>query len=263
METDPNNGLRDEDLADAARLADGTLPDERRAEVEARVAGSPQLASVVEAQRVALRALQSTAEVGAPARLRAGVDRRRGAGRSERARRRPALLGGAIAATAVVILALVLALPGAFTSDPSVGTTAALAQKPPARPAPRPVPGTPQLLDAKVDDVSFPNYAAKFGWKPTGARDDDPSGRGTKTVYYAKDGRSIAYTIVSGDALEPPDDARTTERGGVEYHAFRDGDRAAVTWERGGQTCVLSGRGVRPDELVALADWRGKGAISF
>src|SRR5829696_6769970 len=104
METDPTNGLRDEDLADAARLADGTLPDERRAEVEARVAASPELAGVVESQGVALRALRATADTGAPVRLRADVDRLRGGRRESPLRRRGPVLGGALAATAVVIL---------------------------------------------------------------------------------------------------------------------------------------------------------------
>ena len=263
METDPTHGLTDDDLADLARLADGTLPAERRAEVEARVAESPQLAGILERQGMALHALHATAGTGAPARLRAQVERRRGAGGKARGRRRRVALGGAIAATAAVALALILVLPGTFSGDPSVGDAAALAQKPPTGAAPGPVPGTPQLLGAKVDDVSFPNYAAKFGWKPVGTRDDDPSGRAATTVYYAKGGRSIAYTIVSGDALDPPPGARSTTRGGVEFRTFRDGDRAAVTWERDGHTCVLSARGVRSAELVTLADWRGKGAIRF
>jgi hypothetical protein len=262
MDTDPIDKLADEDLADLARLADGTLPEDRRAEVEARVAASPQLASIVEQQGVALGALRATADTGAPVRLRAQVDRQRGGRRVGGARRRP-LLGGAIAAAAVVVLAVVLVLGGSSGSAPTVDAAAGLAQKAPERGGPSPVPGTPQLLQAKVDDVSFPNYAAKFGWKPTGARDDDPSGRGTKTVYYAKGDRSIAYTIVSGDALEPPDGARVTSRNGTDYRTFDNGSRAAVTWERHGQTCVLSGRGVTHDELVALADWRGQGAISF
>jgi hypothetical protein len=262
MDTDPINKLADEDLADLARLADGTLPEDRRAEVEARVAASPQLASIVEQQGVALNALRATADTGAPVRLREQVDRQRGGRRAGGARRRP-LLGGAIAAAAVVVLAVVLVLGGSFAAEPTVDAAAGLAQKAPERGAPSPVPGTPQLLQAKVDDVSFPNYTAKFGWKPTGARDDDPSGRGAKTVYYANGDRSVAYTIVSGDALNPPDGARVTHRNGTDYRVFDDGGRAAVTWERHGHTCVLSGRGVTHDELVALADWRGQGAISF
>ena len=172
-------------------------------------------------------------------------------------------MGGAIAATAAVALALILVLPGAFSGAPSVAEAAALGEKPPTQPAPGAVPGTPQLLRKQVEEVPFPNYAAKFGWKPVGARQDDPSGRGTTTVFYEKGGRTIAYTIVSGDTLDPPADARTTTRGGVEFHRFRTDGRAVVTWERDGQTCVLSSEAVPSSELLTLADWRGKGAIPF
>jgi anti-sigma factor RsiW len=258
MEAEPTHGLSDDELADLARLADGTLPAGRRAEVEARVAASPQLARIVERQGVALDAVRATAATGAPARLRAQVDRRR-AGQVRRGPRRFVLGGGLATAAAAVALALVLVLPGA----PSVAEAAALAQLPPTQPAPGAVPGTPQLLRARVGNVPFPNYAAKFGWRPVGARQDDPSGRAATTVYYAKGGRTIAYTIVSGKALDPPANARATTQDGVEFRTFRHGARTAVTWERGGRTCVLSGTAAGPAELVALADWRGKGAIPF
>jgi anti-sigma factor RsiW len=262
MEPEPTNGLSDDQLADLARLADGTLPAERRAEVEARVAASPELSSIVEGQRVALDALRGTADTGAPARLRAEVERRRGAGRAAGGRRR-VRLGGAIAAAAAAALVVILVLPGAFSGAPSVADAAALAEKPPTQAAPGGVPGAPALLRAKVDDVPFPDYAAKFGWKPVGARKDDPSGRGATTVYYEKGGRRIGYTIVTGDPLDPPSDAQSTTRGGVEYRWFRDGDRTVLTWERGGHTCVLSGTSVPAAELLTLADWRGMGAIPF
>jgi anti-sigma factor RsiW len=262
MEPEPTNGLSDDQLADLARLADGTLPADRRAEVEARVAASPQLSSIVERQGVALEALRGTAETGAPARLRAQVNRRR-AGRGAAGRRGRVVIGGAIAAAAAVLLALILVLPGAFSGGPSVADAAALAEKPPTQAAPGGVPDVPQLLRAEVDGVPFPNYAAKFGWKPVGARQDDPSGRGATTVYYEKDGRTIAYTIVSGDSLDRPSDARSTMRGGVEFRTFRDDGRTVVTWERNGRTCVLSSKSVPPAELLMLADWRGKGTIPF
>jgi anti-sigma factor RsiW len=259
---DPTHGLTDEQLADLARLADGTLPAERRAEVEARVAASPQLSRLVERQAIAVEALRGTADTGAPARLRADVGRLRsrsgGAGR----RLRTFAVRGAVAAAATVAFALALVLPGAWGDGPSVASAAALAQKRPTQAAPAAVAGTP-LLRAEVDDVPFPNYDAKFGWKPVGARQDDPSERDATTVYYEKAARTIAYTIVSGDSLDPPEDARSTTRGGVEYRSFRDGGRTVVTWERGGHTCVLSGDEVPAAELVTLADWRGQGSIPF
>jgi hypothetical protein len=258
MEPDPTHGLSDDELADLARLVDGTLPPERREEVEARIAASSQLASIVERQGVAVDALRATADTGAPARLRSRVERRAAPAR----RPKRLVLGGAMAALAAIALALVLVLPGTLSGGPSVADAAALAEQPPTQPPPTPVASTPQLLRAEVDGVPFPNYAAKFGWKPVGARHDSVGGRRTTTVFYAKDGRRVAYTIVSGDALDPPAGARTTERGGVEFHSFRVGGRPAVTWERQGHTCVLSGR-AGPTELVTLADWRGKGAIPF
>jgi anti-sigma factor RsiW len=263
MEPELTNGLSDDELADLARLADGTLPADRRAEVEARVAASPQLSSIVARQGIALEALRGTAEIGAPARLRAHVDRRRGTSRAGRGARRRVVIGRSIAAAAAVGLALILVLPSGFSGGPSVADAAALAEQPPTQPAPRGVPGAPALLRAEVDDVPFPNYAAKFGWKPAGAREDDPSGRDATTVHYQKGGRTIQYTIVSGDALDPPSDALLTTRAGVEYRIFRDDGRTVVTWEREGHTCVLSGKAVRPAELLTLADWRGKGSIPF
>ena len=263
MDSESTNALRDDDLADLARLVDGTLPADRRAEVEARVATSPQLSRLVEQQRVAVNALQGTAEIGASARLRAEVDRRRGVGRTSVRTRRRFTIRGALAGAAAVALALAIVLPGALSGGPSVADAAALAQKPPTQAAPADVPGTPQLLKAAVDDVRFPDYAAKFGWKPVGVRRDKLSGREAITVYYRKGSRTIAYTIIAGDALDPPSGARSVKHGGVEFHAFSHDGRPVVTWERGGHTCVLSGAAVRPTELFTLADWRGKGAIPF
>jgi hypothetical protein len=259
MQPDPTHELTDDELADLARLVDGTLPAGRRAEVEARVAASPALSRAVERQGLAVDALRATADTGAPVRLRAHVDRRR-SGRPARSR---TAVGGAIAAAAALALVVLLVLPSTFSGGPSVADAAALAQKPPTGPAPPGVPGRPQLLLARVGDVPFPDYAAKFGWKPVGVRVDAPAGRPATTVFYEKGRRRIAYTIVSGDALDPPSDARSITRDGVEYHAFRHDGRPVVTWERGGHTCVLSGTAVPAPELVALANWRGKGAIPF
>ena len=263
MEPEPTEGLSEEQLADLARLADGTLPADRRAEVEARVAASPQLASMLERQGVALEALRGTAEIGAPARLRADVERRR-TDRAAGGRRRGTVFGAPIAAAAAAVaLALVLVLSGGSSSNPSVADTTALAQKAPTQGAPAPVRGDPALLSARVDDVPFPNYSSKFGWKAAGARHDAPSGREATTVFYEKGARTIAYTIVSDGALDPPQGARVTRRDGVVFRTLREGGRTVVTWERNGHTCVLSSRAARPGELVALADWRGKGAIPF
>jgi hypothetical protein len=258
MEPDPARDLSDDQLADLARLADGTLPAERRADVEARVAASAQLSNIVQRQRLALEALRGTAETGAPVRLRAQVERRR----SPATARGRLAVGGLAAATLAVALAVVLLLPGSFSGGPSVADAAAFGAKAPAEAAPRPA-ATPQLLEADVGGVSFPNYAAKFGWKPVGARHDRAAGRRATTVFYAKDERRIAYTIVSGESLDAPSGATSTTRGGVEYRTLEIGGRTVVTWKRSGHTCVLSGSSAGSAELIDLADWRGTGAIRF
>jgi hypothetical protein len=263
MEAEPSDWLNEGELADLARLFDGTLPEDRRAEVAARVAASPQLASIIERQAMTVDTLRATAEIGAPARLRGQVDRRRHGDAATWSGHREIVFGCALAIAAAVALALVLILPGGASGGPSFADAAALSTKRPTLAAPGVVPGVPQLLLADVDRVPFPDFAAKFGWKPVGARRDAPSGRDATTVYYQRDRRTIAYTIISGDALDAVSGAPSTQRGDIVYRTLRYGDRTALTWERGGHTCVLSGRAVPPAELITLAEWRGDGAISF
>src|SRR3954467_11222744 len=98
-EREITDGVSDEELADLARLADGTLPAERRAQVEARVAASPELTQIAGRQAAApgttqkagrqaaaLDALRGTDDIGAPARLRGDIERRRDAHRAKRRR---------------------------------------------------------------------------------------------------------------------------------------------------------------------------------
>jgi hypothetical protein len=261
MTPDPIDRLSDAELADLARLADGTLPADRRAEVEARVAASPELTRVLQQQAVAVDALQHAAHTtGAPARLRADVERRRRGS----ARRAPAMrLRGALASGVALVLAAALFLPSILSPGLSVADAAAFATRPAMAGAPAGVPGTPQLLREDVDGVPFPNYEKKFGWAPVGQRRDRKSDHSATTVYYRKGARTIGYTIVGGDALGQPSSAHVSKRGGVAYRSFRHDGRTVVTWRRGGQTCVLSAKAVSASELVALADWRGKGAIPF
>jgi hypothetical protein len=121
-----------------------------------------------------------------------------------------------------------------------------------------------KLLDAAQSGVQFPEWGAKFGWEATGIHSGEIDGRDATTVYYEKDGNTLAYTIVGGDALDVPEDARTVNVEGTEIALFRTSDgRPAATWERGGHTCVLAGAGVPDEKLSALAGWKGLGAVSF
>jgi hypothetical protein len=98
-----------------------------------------------------------------------------------------------------------------------------------------------------------------------GTRTDEIGGRKTRTVFYEKDGKRIAYTIVEGDALSAPGDAATATREGTELQWIESEGRTVVTWERGGHTCVLSA--VQPEvptnDLLELAGWKGKGGVPF
>ena len=101
--------------------------------------------------------------------------------------------------------------------------------------------------------------------KPTG---DLPgtvlrSGRDTRTVFYEKDGKRIAYTIVAGDPLKWPDGASKSTVEGTVVRALELEGRNVVTWKRGGRTCVLSSKDVSSEELRALAGWKAKGAVQF
>jgi anti-sigma factor RsiW len=95
---DEGNG--DQELAELAALADGSLAPERRIAVEARVAESAELADrLAEQQRAVALARAAATEVEAPPALRARVDARRDARRPSR--RRGFVVIGAVATVAV------------------------------------------------------------------------------------------------------------------------------------------------------------------
>ena len=229
----------------------------RRAQLLAEIGRSPELAGRFEKQRRAVGALRSVDE-RAPAWLRARVE-------PERKRRRSAFslpLAGGLAAGAAFALILALVLPGG-AGGPTVVEAAELAEQSAAAPAPGPDPAEPKLLDAQAAGLAFPAWAKEFGWRATGRRVDELDGRRAVTVFYEKDGRRIGYTIISGEPIEPPEEARRAAREGTVLHGLTADGRVIVTWLRGGTTCVLSGSGVAADVLFDLAAWKGKGAVGF
>jgi anti-sigma factor RsiW len=252
--------IREEELA---ALADGSLPSARRAEVERRVEESPELATLLEEQRSAVSALRSAAtQVEAPAALRARIEAERARRAAPRLRRPRVLALGFAAAAAAAALVLLVTIPGGV-SGPSIAEAATLAQLPATDAAPRPLADQPKLLEAEIEGVVFPSWDEKFGWRAAGAREDELDGRATKTVFYEKEGKRIAYTIVGGEALDVPDGVRVGRREGTVLRFFESGGRTVVTWERDAKSCVLSGADVPTDTLLKLAAWKGKGAVDF
>jgi anti-sigma factor RsiW len=265
---DQPHDLSADDEAALVAYVDGRLDPAERSSVETRAASDPGFAAALALQQEGRDAIATAAEgTGAPLALRARVEGhaaqgRRHGDRPPSARTRlggirwpgAGLVAGAVAA---VIAALVLFGGGA----PGVDDVAAAAVRRPTAQI-GPVPATSPLLREKVGSVIFPNYLAKFGWKAAGTRTDEIGGRDTRTVFYEKDGKRIAYTIVAGDALEWPDGSKESVDG-IVMRALEYEGRDVVTWRRGGHTCVLSSLDVPRAELLTLAGWKAKGAVKF
>jgi anti-sigma factor RsiW len=248
--------LPPEDEADLVSFVDGHLDDDGRSRVEARAANDPDYRSSLLRQQVGRDAVTTAAEsTGAPLALktlvqRSGVRTRLGGLRWPAA--------GVVAGAVAVTLAVVVLVGG----SPGIEDVAAAATRPPTAKVAA-VPADSKLLQERVADVRFPNYAGKFGWKAVGTRTDEIQGRATRTVFYEKDGKRIAYTVVSGDALDQPDAADKATVEGTVIRALRASGREVVTWRRHGHTCVLSSKDVPRAELLALAGWKGKGGVDF
>jgi anti-sigma factor RsiW len=222
--------LPPEDEADLAALADGSLYGPRRAAIEARIAADPELAGALERQRVAV-AMIAGSSLPAPLALRMKVEELEAAQPVARAAWRwPRLFAASGLALAATLAALAVMLGG---GGPAVGDVLAVGLRPATAPA---------SLERSFEGVRFPEYEK---WRATGSRTDTIDGRRVRTVFYERDGRTIAYAIVSGPALSDEGELRTV----------RDGEQVAVTWTRRGRTCVIVGSGGDPGVLARLAVW--------
>jgi hypothetical protein len=246
-------------MADLAAAADGTLPRARQAEVEALAEQDAGIAAALEEQRRAMTLIRgAAAEVHAPLALRERLEADRERLARPRARRRWFSVATAGAIAAAALLAIVLASPG---GGPTLQEAAAFGALPPTGPAPK---AEGKLLTAEQDGVAFPEWGVKFGWRATGVREGEVEGRDATTVDYEKEGKTLSYTIVGGDALDTPDGAPTIAAEGTEVALFRTaGGKPAATWEREDHTCILSGAGVPDAKLAELAGWKGMGSVRF
>jgi hypothetical protein len=254
----PKTELSARELAELSALADGSLDPATREAAEARIAGSPEARELYERERRVVDVLhQARAAERAPARLRARIEAERPSARTA-ARRRTSYVGALAGALAAAVLALVFALPGGTPGAPSVSQAAGLAERGATQAAPHPDRTNPAKLEQDVQNLYFPNWSRRFGWRAVGKRSDRLGGRPAVTIYYRWHGRQIAYTIVGVPALSQPA-ARVSHLNGTELRTLDLGGRLVVTWRRAGHTCVLSGAGVTVRELQGLAAWKVPG----
>lgn len=261
--SDAASRLSETELAELCALADGTLPAERRAAVEARVAASPELQELVERQRRAVAAARALESEPVPASLQAAVEaERRPARRGGRGRPRwllPRVATAVVVAAAIAIVAAVL-----FDGGPGAPTIAEAAQFAAAEPsgaAPRSL-GDGARLAVDVEGVVFPDLLRSYGWQAVAVNRGRIDGREATAVVYEKGGRRLVYVVVAGDALPWPPGGESTTRNGVRLDTLRIDGRLVVTWRRLGHTCVLIGDAPR-SELLTVASWRGGGALAY
>jgi hypothetical protein len=153
---------------------------------------------------------------------------------------RPALAVGVAVALAAVV-AVVSSLGG---TGASVSEAAQLSELPAQR----------SESARSFAGVAYPDWRLAFKpWEKVGTRRDELGGRGTTTVFYRHTHHRIGYTVIAGDAIEPPADAERITANGLQLHRFELGKLDVVTFERNGRTCVLSGDVHDPDTLVRLA----------
>ena len=252
----------EQDLQDLAALADGSLAEARRAEVEARVRASPELAQELDRQRRALDlVIAAQRQVGAPAAVREHVA-------AEQTRRRPlfsfgrvGLAAGGVAIAAVALVVVLLVVPGSVSGDQVIAQAAAAHAKPVERPAPQE--RSPTLLDFQRFGVTFPAWRTTFRWDAVGERADRSEGRDIATVLFRKGEDAVGYSVISGDRFDPPKGARSVEHEGSMVWVSTQGARTIVMFNRQGRTCVVSAVGVPEATLVELAAWKGKGTVPF
>jgi hypothetical protein len=253
---------------DLARLADGTIERGRREDVERSVAASDELKGRLREQRMAVAAVRTLASQRAPATLRMrrrllarAVGRRASRRRGSWLSRKPALGLGFAGGLATVVLAFVAF--GGSQAGLTVANAATLAVRPATATVAEPPDNGTTLPDLSAAGLPFPYWEDRFGWVATGVRRDDVDGRVLTTVFYGRQGRYVAYTIVPSTSLLAGHDVRTFRQGALVLATFTTGHRLVVMWLRRGHTCVLSGAGVPLGALVRLAAWRGHGTLPY
>jgi len=242
--------------AELTRLADGSLPADRQADLLAQIRQSPELTADLAEQKRAVTMLRALDEP-APATLRAHVDELTGAtagrGTARRAPRwrRAFVLPGATAVAAAIAAVVILVSGG--TTAPTVPVAARFALASATLPAPAVDPNQAKNLALAAAGIPFPAWGPQAGWTANGARTDTVDGRKITTVFYTgRNGGRIGYAITNGAPLTGVR-GQTVTRGGVRFTLQHSGGASLISWVRSGHTCVIAGRSVSDAALLHLA----------
>jgi hypothetical protein len=168
----------------------------------------------------------------------------------------PRRVGAAAIAAAIVLVGLVVALSSTGGSPAvSTGRAYALTQGTAAMRAPQPDPSADGSgLAARVEDVAFPNWEARYGWRSAGERIGRVASRAVTTVFYETySGRRIGYAIVAGTPAPSISGGVVRRVDGTSYRLTSVGGGHMVTWLRDGRLCVIGGADVGAGTLLALA----------
>jgi hypothetical protein len=242
-----NRSLEPEQVEVAARLRRD--PRTRRAlERQRRIAGALRGGGPAAPPTLAPKLAEKTARLSRP--------RRRG---STQAAWSVKLIAATVAVLAVVgVVASVIMGSSGGTTRPTAAQIAAVWTLPAGGRRVSTDPDHPTQLDISYHGIVFPNFHDREGWHPAGARYDRIRGLMTATVFYQTGRRRAAYTIVPAAGLPVPAHASHLRVAGLALREFRNGDRWIVTFERNGNTCVLTAAAPRERRwLIALATWRG------
>jgi anti-sigma factor RsiW len=235
------------------RLADGSLPADREAELLAQIRQSPELTAALAEQKRAVTMLHAL-DTPAPASLRAHVDELTGAGATTRRGpgwRRAFVLPAATALAAAIAAVVILVSGG--SSAPTVPVAAHLALASATLPPPAVDANESKNLNLTAAGIPFPAWGPQAGWTPDGARTDNVDGRKITTVFYkGRNGSHIGYAISDGAPLTGVH-GQTVMRYGVPFTLQKSGPARLISWVRHGHTCVIAGRSVSYAALLHLA----------
>jgi hypothetical protein len=170
----------------------------------------------------------------------------------------------ALAAAAVVAVLVISLVGGSGSSSQrlTVRQALALTKLPATAAAPTEDPHNGTQLETAVGGVAFP-YWEHLGWRSTGTRSDQVSGRTVTTVFYVNGrGQRIGYAIVAGTPAPAVDGGVVSWRGGTPYRLLKRDGSHVVVWQRNGHLCVVSGHGVSSATLLSLASWQERHTLT-